>query len=83
MLCVYAVCHLAGMSSACFNPFLYAFMNENFRKEFVNIFGKITAGFRFIFRCFAGCKCGQDKASSVLVEIPLLRKQQADEITEL
>jgi hypothetical protein len=50
MLCVYAVCHLAGMSSACFNPFLYAFLNENFRKEFVSIFDKIRATFALIFR---------------------------------
>ena len=33
-LCVYAVCHLAGMSSACLNPFLYGLMNENFQGEF-------------------------------------------------
>ena len=33
-LCVYAVCHLVGMSSACLNPFLYGFMNENFQGEF-------------------------------------------------
>ena len=31
---VYAVCHLLGMSSACANPVIYGFLNENFSKEF-------------------------------------------------
>lgn len=29
--------HAAAMSSACYNPFLYAWLNENFRKEFKEI----------------------------------------------
>ena len=33
----YAVCHLASMTSAVSNPILYGFMNENFRREFKNI----------------------------------------------
>ncbi|KFM78023.1 Neuropeptide Y receptor type 6, partial [Stegodyphus mimosarum] len=51
---VFACCHMAGMSSACSNPLLYGWLNENFRKEFKEIFascvkpspprGKITAG---------------------------------------
>ena len=31
---VYAVCHVLGMSSACANPVIYGFLNENFSKEF-------------------------------------------------
>ena len=31
-LTVYAVCHLAGMSSACINPVLYGWFNKNLRK---------------------------------------------------
>lgn len=31
---VYAVCHMMGMSSACSNPLLYGWLNDNFRKEF-------------------------------------------------
>ncbi|EEB10238.1 class A rhodopsin-like G-protein coupled receptor GPRnpy1, putative [Pediculus humanus corporis] len=31
---VFAVCHMMGMSSACSNPFLYGWLNDNFRKEF-------------------------------------------------
>ena len=35
---IYATCHLFGMSSACANPFLYGWFNENFRGEFKLIF---------------------------------------------
>jgi len=38
MLIIYAACHLFGMSSACANPFLYGWFNENFRNEFKLIF---------------------------------------------
>ncbi|ODM99959.1 Neuropeptide F receptor [Orchesella cincta] len=34
---LYAICHLTGMSSACSNPLLYGWLNENFRKEFREI----------------------------------------------
>ncbi|XP_065351512.1 neuropeptide F receptor [Cloeon dipterum] len=37
MLISYAVCHMIGMSSACSNPLLYGWLNENFRKEFKEI----------------------------------------------
>ena len=30
---------MLGMSSACSNPVLYGWLNDNFRKEFVEIFG--------------------------------------------
>lgn len=35
---IFAVCHMAGMSSAVSNPWLYGWLNENFRKEFKEIF---------------------------------------------
>ena len=35
---IYATCHLFGMSSACANPFLYGWFNENFRGEFKLLF---------------------------------------------
>ena len=38
MLVVYAACHLCGMSSACSNPFLYGWLNHNFRHEFSKMF---------------------------------------------
>lgn len=34
MLVIYAICHMIGMSSACSNPLLYGWLNDNFRKEF-------------------------------------------------
>lgn len=37
MRILYAICHLTGMSSACSNPLLYGWLNENFRKEFREI----------------------------------------------
>lgn len=39
MLVVYAVCHMMGMSSACSNPLMYGWLNDNFRKEFLEILG--------------------------------------------
>lgn len=37
LLITYAVCHMMGMSSACSNPFMYGWLNDNFRKEFREI----------------------------------------------
>ncbi|XP_042223028.1 neuropeptide F receptor-like [Homarus americanus] len=41
MLVVYAVCHMMGMSSACSNPLMYGWLNDNFRKEFLEIFSRV------------------------------------------
>lgn len=41
MLIIYAVCHLLGMSSACANPWLYGWYNDNFRSEFRDIVGPL------------------------------------------
>ncbi|KAK4301733.1 hypothetical protein Pmani_026137 [Petrolisthes manimaculis] len=38
MVIVYAVCHLIGMSSACSNPLLYGYFNDNFKRQFFEIF---------------------------------------------
>ncbi|XP_035210632.1 prolactin-releasing peptide receptor-like [Stegodyphus dumicola] len=32
---IFFLSHAAAMSSTCYNPFLYAWLNENFRKEFM------------------------------------------------
>ncbi|CAL8078084.1 unnamed protein product [Orchesella dallaii] len=49
---LYAICHLTGMSSACSNPLLYGWLNENFRKEFREIWcGVKTCG---------SCGCRKD-----------------------
>ena len=43
MLITYAVCHMTGMSSACANPLLYGWLNDNFRKEFREIWASFCA----------------------------------------
>ncbi len=35
---IYALLHLCGLSNACINPVLYGYLNENFRKEYKNIY---------------------------------------------
>ncbi|KAL7729420.1 hypothetical protein ACLKA6_008983 [Drosophila palustris] len=42
MLVAYAVCHMIGMSSACSNPLLYGWLNDNFRKEFQELLCRCT-----------------------------------------
>jgi len=32
---VYPICHLLTLSSACCNPLLYGWLNDNFRREFI------------------------------------------------
>lgn len=34
---IFFMTHAIAMSSTCYNPFLYAWLNENFRKEFIQI----------------------------------------------
>ncbi|XP_069679292.1 neuropeptide F receptor-like [Periplaneta americana] len=41
MMIMYAVCHMMGMSSACSNPLLYGWLNDNFRKEFKEILAAV------------------------------------------
>lgn len=45
MLVAYAVCHMIGMSSACSNPLLYGWLNDNFRKEFKEIMCRDTPSY--------------------------------------
>lgn len=37
LIVAYAICHMIGMSSACSNPVLYGWLNDNFWKEFKDI----------------------------------------------
>ncbi len=37
---VIGICHLLVLSSACSNPVLYGWLNENFRREFVKVLCK-------------------------------------------
>lgn len=34
---LFFIAHLTAMSSTCYNPFLYAWLNDNFRKEFIQV----------------------------------------------
>lgn len=38
---LYAVCHVTGMLSACANPVIYGYLNENFNREFKEIFDRL------------------------------------------
>ena len=40
---VYTLCHMLGMSSACSNPVLYGWLNDNFKKEFCEIYAMLTS----------------------------------------
>lgn len=42
LLVAYAICHMIGMSSACSNPLLYGWLNDNFRKEFQELLCRCT-----------------------------------------
>lgn len=44
---LYAVCHVTGMLSACANPVIYGYLNENFNREFKEIF----ANLKHLFSC--------------------------------
>jgi hypothetical protein len=50
---VYTITHMIGMTSTVTNPILYAFLNENFTKEFRFIFSLIFRLF-YIFSCRPG-----------------------------
>ncbi|CAG4950837.1 unnamed protein product [Colias eurytheme] len=41
---IFFICHVIAMSSTCYNPFIYAWMNENFRKEFKQLIPCIDTG---------------------------------------
>jgi len=34
---IYVICHMMVLSSACLNPVLYGWLNENFRNEFMKV----------------------------------------------
>ena len=60
---LYAVCHIASMTSAISNPILYGFLNENFRKEFSNIWTSLK-------RC-SKCKSASSNGIATSEEIPI------------
>ena len=42
---IYAVCHATSMASACANPIIYGFLNENFHREFTELYKKAKNAF--------------------------------------
>lgn len=51
---VFLICHVLAMSSAVYNPFLYAWMTENFKKEFRMIIPCVFPNSRFDEKGFKG-----------------------------
>ena len=41
---IHAVCHVMGMVSACANPIIYGFFNENFHREFSILYNVAKKG---------------------------------------
>ena len=58
----FAICHLLVLSSACTNPVLYGWLNENFRREFFNILSCCicTSNFRESLRSFRATSRADD-----------------------
>lgn len=84
---MFFITHFIAMSSTCYNPFLYAWLNENFRKEFKQILpclGALVAKKRFnqsertgMFRSEKTCN-GNDTVqesllTSTVTQIPSVR----------
>ena len=44
---VFLACHWLAMSSVCYNPFIYCWLNEHFQKEFKLVFQRIKACITF------------------------------------
>ncbi|XP_028967619.1 neuropeptide F receptor [Galendromus occidentalis] len=66
---LFACCHMCGMSSACSNPFLYGWLNDNFRKEFKEILGK----------CFGSHKM-QSAVRNTTTDDTRMRKDQISKV---
>jgi len=76
MAIIYATCHLFGMSSACANPFLYGWFNDNFRTEFICIF---MTPFQSCFGnndtvCFCSCQAMSEiePSSNAFIQCPII-----------
>lgn len=65
------VAHSIAMSSTCYNPFLYAWLNENFRKEFKQVlpcFSRTLGNGNT--RNAEGCRNGNDTVQESLLPLP-------------
>ena len=59
---IYGVCHVMGMVSACANPIIYGFLNENFNREFMELYKKAKNSF-----C---CLCTKISSNTFLTSSP-------------
>ena len=50
---VFPICHLLVLGSACTNPVLYGWLNDNFRKEFLNVL--CCKNFKVLCSCKGTC----------------------------
>ena len=60
----YALCHLTGMSSACLNPVLYGWLNQNVRSELARLFPRLLKGVKEGERRFGTTKAGSSGADT-------------------
>ena len=77
-LCIiHAVCHVMGMLSACANPVIYGFLNENFHREFKELFGELKK------KCFQLCACRKSPLESHLESAAMENPPQQIELDPL
>ncbi|GMR61662.1 hypothetical protein PMAYCL1PPCAC_31857 [Pristionchus mayeri] len=73
---VFASCHVVAMCSACLNPLIYAFFNQNFRTEFVILFEKTGLKFNCLSAAKKKSQRNHEKcvrASDLTEQIPVLK----------
>ena len=59
---VFPICHLLVLSSACTNPLLYGWLNENFRREFVSVLcSPCCKSIRKLLGCQSCCAIKSDR----------------------
>ncbi|MCL4144602.1 UNVERIFIED_CONTAM: hypothetical protein GTU68_056292, partial [Idotea baltica] len=81
----YAICHILGMSSACSNPFLYGWHNNNFRREFLK-HSRFLRFLRKVLPCRFGARLKKASRSVPMKKLDLLDKPlkvQEERETEL
>ncbi|CAB4060485.1 NPFR [Lepeophtheirus salmonis] len=78
---LYAICHVMGMFSACANPVIYGYLNENFHREFMDI---LNSTLKLINTCKMGlyhiiCVCAKSK-KEIKDNIPLEEKNPVENV---
>ena len=70
---IFAVCHATGMLSACANPIIYGFLNENFKTEFKEIYKILKSK---LACCFVCCKRSENNNQNNLEQEEEQQQQQ-------